>query len=425
MPKPRNASKVTFPYTFEKNGRTGKIYKLGNGTFKTSFTFAGESYPNTFASFENAYGYLDREFSKLDTDRANSLALNALNGDVRNYSELEQLLRNEGGGASLRDAVSFYLANWKLNSFSPQTYSSCFAGLIVAKEHENLTKGQIGSLKKHCGRFEKDFGERMVHEITALEITNWLATRTDEDTGRPWSVKTRQNALGSLVTLSLYAQKVAGAIPKQAKTAFQNVTKPKSDVKQVVDIYTPSELESLLQTAIATDADMIPIVAIGCFAGLRPFEIHAEGLKPKRSPLDWSAFNWNDDKLHVTGQKVRSKKTRDIDVCPALKAWLAPLVKESGPLWQYNSNHSKKLLSLRKASGVRSIYDGFRHSFASYRIRQLKQSLTLLAAEMGNSPDEIENSYKRNVGDKDAEKWFAVMPPADYADKLRALRQAC
>jgi hypothetical protein len=38
----RLAKKVSFPFRFEKNGRTGKIYKLGNGTFKTYFRFGGE-----------------------------------------------------------------------------------------------------------------------------------------------------------------------------------------------------------------------------------------------------------------------------------------------------------------------------------------------------------------------------------------------
>ena len=77
--------------------------------------------------------------------------------------------------------------------------------------------------------------------------------------------------------------------------------------------------------------------------------------------------------------------------------------------------------------GVKSIYDGFRHSYASYRIRQLKNNLPELALEMGNSPREIVNSYKRNVTDAQAEEWFSIMPPPDYAEKVSAalrLRQA-
>jgi hypothetical protein len=71
--------------------------------------------------------------------------------------------------------------------------------------------------------------------------------------------------------------------------------------------------------------------------------------------------------------------------------------------------------ALRNA-GVKSIYDGFRHSYASYRIRHLKGNLPELAQEMGNSPKEIINSYKRNVTDAEANEWFNIMPPKEYAE---------
>src|SRR4028119_2120644 len=95
-PRTKNGGGIIFPYLFEKNGRTGRIKKWGNGTFGTYFRFAGQARRNSFATFETAYQFLEREFTKLDSDRANTLTLNPLNSDVRNYSELEQLLRAEG-----------------------------------------------------------------------------------------------------------------------------------------------------------------------------------------------------------------------------------------------------------------------------------------------------------------------------------------
>lgn len=91
MTKPRSTGQFRLPFRFEKNGRTGKIYRLGNGTFKTAFTFAGLPNQNTFKTPQAALEYLDREFSKLDTQSENSLALHPLNGNVKSYSELEQL----------------------------------------------------------------------------------------------------------------------------------------------------------------------------------------------------------------------------------------------------------------------------------------------------------------------------------------------
>ena len=81
MTKPRSANQFRFPFKVEKNGRTGKIYKLGNGTFKTAFIFAGAPKQNTFKTPQSACSYLDAEFSKLDTQRENALSLHPLNGN--------------------------------------------------------------------------------------------------------------------------------------------------------------------------------------------------------------------------------------------------------------------------------------------------------------------------------------------------------
>ena len=95
MTRPRSKNRITFPFTFQQTGRTGRIKKWGDGKFGTYFLFAGSKKRNSFGSFEAAYEFLEREFSKLDTDKANSLSLNPLNQDVRTYAELEDLLRRE------------------------------------------------------------------------------------------------------------------------------------------------------------------------------------------------------------------------------------------------------------------------------------------------------------------------------------------
>ena len=48
----------------------------------------------------------------------------------------------------------------------------------------------------------------------------------------------------------------------------------------------------------------------------------------------------------------------------------------------------------------------------------LKGNLPELAQKMGNSPREIINSYKRNVTDAEADEWFNIMPPKDYAELI-------
>jgi integrase len=410
-------AKRRFPYRFEKNGRLGKIYKLGNGTFKTYFRFAGEAISNTHAAFESAYKHLDGEFSKLDGDRENTLSLNALNSPVRVYSELEQLVLREGNGATLREAVSFFLAHHKNKRFEPKILTECIDTFVLHQRGNNISPSQIKTLEKHFRRFKKIFGTRKIHEITTLEVTNWLISRRDAKKGRLWSAKTRTSVLGSLVSLSLFARDTLKAIPDAGKTEFQKVRRPKKDEQGEVEIYTPGEMENLLLAAVENDVDLIPALIVGGFQGLRPAEFHAEGAK--RRPLTWEAFIWNDNILHITGQKVRSKANRDIPLHAVTRTWLKPFRGRKGEIWNYKQSHSKKVIALRTKAGVGSIYDGLRHSYASYRIRHLKGNLPQLAQEMGNSPKEIINSYKRNVTDARADAWFSLKPPPDYSEKIK------
>jgi len=257
-------SPVTFPHFVRKNGREGRVKKWANGKFGTYFNFAGKPMRNCFLSFEAAVKYLQTEFVKLDTDRSNSLALAPLDGNVRSYHELEQLLRREGSGASLREAVTFYLAHHKKKKFKPETVSVCADAFVTDQKSNNISPAQIKTLEKHFRRFRKVFGARKIHEIGALEIKNWLNECADEKRGRKWSTKTKQSVLGSLVSLSFYAKDQLHAIPEMGgKTEFQLVTRPKADAKGEVEIYTPDELKKLLESAIEYDVDMIPIIVLG------------------------------------------------------------------------------------------------------------------------------------------------------------------
>ena len=377
MTRPRTKAETKkFPFAFTKNGRTGKIYRLGNGTFKTYFQFAGKMRQNTHGSFEAAFGYLDSEFKKVDADTANALSFHPLNGSVKMYSELECLLRKEVGGASLQEAVQFFLAHAKSKRFEPKPFAECVDSFLEHQAANNVKAISVKTFKKHLRRFQKEFATRKIHDITALEISNWLNTRKEERTGNPWTPNTRTKVRGSLVTLSIYAQKTLKAIPDFGDTEFQNVRAPNQEERAEVEIYSPCELRKLLEAAFENDIDLIPALVVGNFLGLRPYEFHAEGLE--RPSLAWEAFNWEDKHLHFKGQKIRSKATREIPLQPATLAWLEPFRNQKGLIWKKVKVYDYRMAQLREKADVKGIRDGYRHSYASYRIRQLKGKGTKL-----------------------------------------------
>jgi len=399
-------------------------YWVKTRKFGIYFTFAGGKYRSSFATFAAAKERLDREFSKLDCDRANSLTLHPINHDVKTYHELEQLLRERANGATLREVVEFYLVHHEHKRFAPKTVTQCIESFLQNEIASNVSPSHARTLKRHLKHFERTFGSTLIHKISAEQIARWLNSFRSDD-GSPWGATTRRQVRGSLVSLSLYAQKILHALPDLGKTEFQNVKRPKREERGEVEIYTPAEISTLLAAAIEYDIDLIPGIVVGCFQGLRPDEFHAENAK--REPLKWEAINWHDKVFSVRGQKVRSKPTRPIPLHPVSEAWLEPFRGLSGAIWRYTRAYDDKLKTLFGKAGLDRRYDAFRHSYASYRLRHLKQSLDLLAAEMGNSPREIVDSYKCNVSDVEADAWFGVLPPADYAERIKAaldLRQA-
>jgi integrase len=432
-PRTKTGNGVKFPYVFQKHGRIGRIKKW-KGKFGTYFRYAGKNHRSSFGSFETALAHLDEEFSKLDTDRTNSQTLFPLKADAETYHELEDLLRVRANGASLREAVEFYLAHHEARRFKAKSVGDCIDDYLIHEKQSNVTAIHLETLTKHLRRFRTEFGQRKIHTITTMEITKWLANCADQKTGKPWSEKTRNNVRGSLLCLSIFARDTLQAIPDAGKTQFQKVNSAIIDPNEV-EIYTPEEIGKLLKAAIEHDIDLIPAIVAGAFQGLRPDEFHAENArqddkgdgKRTRRPLTWEAFNWNDELLHVSGQKVRSKATRDIPLHPVSQAWLTPFREHRGEIWRFSSSYADRMKYLREKAEVPAISDGLRHSYASYRIRELKGGLEEVAAEMGNSPRQLIGHYKRNVTDDAAKAWFNCMPPEGYAEAIESalsLRQA-
>ena len=424
-PRSKTGNGLRFPYVFEKNGRTGRIKKWGDGKFGTYFLFGTSKIRNSFRSFEAAWDYLDREFSKLDTDRANSIALHPISHDVRAYNELEQILRERGGGATLREVVQFYLNHREHETFTPATVAACAGAFLAEEKGRNHSALHERTLTRHLGHFVKAFGHRQIHEVTARELSDWLKDFRQED-GNPWAVKTRISVRGTLVSLFIYARDMLKAIRNREKTEAQLVKNPQRDAKEEVGIYTPDQMRMLLLAALETDAALIPALVFGGFQGLRPDEFHGENVKERRSPLKWESVNWTDRRLDVLG-KVRSKARRHPPLHMVSEAWLKPLCEASGPIWKLEKSYTYKMRNLLQEAGVEGVHDGLRHSYASYRCRHLGNELPKLAEEMGNSPSEIIKSYKANVTDEEADAWFGIMPPKDYAKRIRAilpLRQA-
>ncbi len=410
---------IKFPYRFEKNGRVGKIYRKKNGGFHTYFSFAGKEDRNNFSTFERAKKYLSENFDTLDTKVAESSAAYPLKRERMYYHDLEAHLLAHTDGATLRDAVDFYVANRPKTKFKPLTVTKCKERFLADKEKENLSHPQLKSLKRHLKRFEETFGTRLIHDITTEEITSWLHKQKDEKKKTLWSPKTKVNVVGSLITFAREAKTHQKAFPNPAMlTDFELVKKPKLRPSEEVEIYSAEELAQQLEAALASDMEILPLIIIEAFFGLRPSEVHGEDVKKPK--LQWDAFNWQRQFLHLRHQKVRSKLPRDIPIQPNADKWLAPFKKLRGFIWKYSAAYDERMVKLHTKIGTSRKDNGYRHSYTSYRLMHLNYNYSALAAELGNSEQEILRSYRRKTTREEADAWFAVEPPEGYEEKVAA-----
>jgi hypothetical protein len=290
-PRTKNGNGVTFPFVFEKNGRKGRIKKWADDKFGTYFMFAGEKIRNSFKTFEAAFEYLDAEFSKLDADAVNSTVLHPVNHSVKVYAEMEQRLKELGNGASLLEAVNFYVLHHETKQFKPRKVQECIELALEAAKGTSISNQE--TLAVHYRAFAKEFGTREIHRVTAEQILAWLTKRYPNP-------KTQKNVRGSIVQLFKHAHDILKAIPEMVKVEPQKIKTPKTDKQTLVEIYTPDEMEKWLLGALEHDIDLIPLIVTGGFEGLRPSEIHGE--RSRNEPLDWNAYEWNTKTLHVSSR---------------------------------------------------------------------------------------------------------------------------
>lgn len=107
------------------------------------------------------------------------------------------------------------------------------------------------------------------------------------------------------------------------------------------EIFSVEELIALLAAAQETEADVLPMLVIGAFAGLRYAEI-------KR--LDWSEVDLKRNFIEVKASKSKTARRRIIPIQPNLAAWLRHIAQGPVP-WHPQTLARNWILCVRPQSG--------------------------------------------------------------------------
>src|SRR4030095_4334473 len=214
--------------------------------------------------------------------------------------------------------------------------------VLEAKRRDGKAPAYLADLRKRLTRFCQDFGNRTAASIAVDELDTWLRDL-------PLSPKSRANYRANIGVLFSYAEQ-RGIIDRNP---ILRTARPKL-IDRAPDIFTVDELRALLETAQRTAPDVLPMLAIGAFAGVRDAEI-------KR--LDWHEINIARGHIEIKGAKAKSARRRIIPIQPNLAAWLRPYSGMKGTVVPEGARG--KLDRVREAAGLlKWPNNGLRHSFA-------------------------------------------------------------
>lgn len=318
---------------------------------------------------------------------------------LMDYARFQRLLQIEReAGVSLEDLAAEGQASIAARSrakFVTKTCPQIFVELLASKRAEKAGKRWIQDLDSRLGRFVKDFTGPM-HLISTDDFRTWLARLNLS----PRSYNNYRAAILAMVTFAKDQDRKY--LPKD--WCELEAIKPKKITKGVEELYTPEEMRSMLFTAEKHYPQHLPVLAIMGFAGCR----HSE-LRDDDAWLDWADVHLKTSKIHIREHVAKSNTGRRYVPMPAnLVAWLEPYAKLRGPVSpaKYLGN---ALVKIAAKAGIEWKRNALRNSFISYRCA-ITKNVAQVASEAGNSPGEIHKSYRQEIPEEEAQRWFEIVP---------------
>jgi integrase len=207
------------------------------------------------------------------------------------------------------------------------------------------------------------------------------------------------------VKFAFWIQAEMSNAPLPLTRRTESCAKPKL-IDAAPEIFSVDELRALLEAANRVAPDVLPMLAIGAFAGLREAEIQR---------LDWNEIDFARGHIEVKAAKAKSARRRIVPIQANLAAWLQPYSGMTGAVVPAGAR--RKLARVREAAKLtRWPNNGLRHSFASYRLAAIHDA-PRVSVELGHtSPQMLYSTYRELVLPQEAERYWKIVPTEETAN---------
>ena len=308
----------------------------------------------------------------------------------------------KSAGMTLTEAVRFAIRHAKPAAGTISITKAI--ELALREKGKGKRPSYVADLRKRWKRFERWLpaeGRKAINSITQIDVSRFL----DSCNLSPIAERNQLRNLSVLFTWAVSKHHMPENPCRGIKVESAKEKKPPT-------ILRISELRKLLTLAkdgfkveaqeeekaawrkkfgaisiLIPPMDMVPIITVGCFAGLRPDE---------SARLEWEMFDFDRKHIDLPAAITKDGERRIVDMSDNLLEWLFLCRRPSGKILP--ENFRRKRWALCHAMNWKDGWpeDVLRHSYGSYHLAKYRNA-ALTAEQMGHKNARILYAHYREV----------------------------
>jgi integrase len=273
------------------------------------------------------------------------------------------------------------------------TFTEACSAFVTSPSKSHLTEKYLWHFRNYPKRFPR-IAEKLLVEISSSDLELELAWMT---------ASARNTTFSHLSSLWSFSIKRGWATVNPLRNLERShIPKPK------IHILTAKQLRRLFVATIRLRRELIPLLAIEVFAGVRPLECEK---------LQWENIDTEDGILTIPDPIAKTRIGRHIEMHQTLKDWLEWHLlqggRRQGKICPHHQGTLRRYLrQIRCRARLNPWHqDVLRHVFASASLASDWRDIGKLCLELGHSSQKmLHRHYARSMRRKDAVAVFAVRP---------------
>ena len=253
---------------------------------------------------------------------------------------------------------------------------------LRAKARAGRSDRYLRQLRVSLKSFAAGRHQVRLDQVSASDVEKWIYSNG-------WAAKTSRGYLGDVKGLFAFALRRGYCDRNPAL----GVELPVLDGHTTIEVHTPDQVKTVLETSRRADLDVCRHLAVRYFCGLRTAETHR---------LVETDIKLDHGYIEVSALKSKTRSRRLVTIQPNLRAWLA-LGGELRPLGPMTV---RKVIKLSRVPWPHNVA---RHSFVSYHLAHFEKA-NKTALEAGHSEQMLFAHYRAVVTPSAAADFWAILP---------------